>query len=200
MSPHLNARPMTMEGPPPPHTEESGSRASLPSSALHEAALVERFWDRIRLFAGRRLATAAEGEDVAQETIRRVLEAVRQGRLRAEEALPAFVFETARNICRQRHRTAAREGRAFERLRWRSSHSESTADPLADLVSESRRGEVRTAITQLADDDRELLRMSFYLSLDTGEVARRLGATPGAIRVRRFRALHRLRALLEDSE
>ena len=177
--------------------EEQESQIGV-SLSLNESALVERFWERIRLFACRRLPTAAEGEDVAQETIRRVLEALRHGKLRAPDALPAFVFETARNVCRQRQRSAMREGRAFDRLRGWLSHADSGADPLASILSESERSAVRVALGRLAADDREVLSMSYYQALDTVEVARRLGATPGAIRVRRFRALHRLRALLGD--
>jgi RNA polymerase sigma-70 factor (ECF subfamily) len=169
-----------------------------PAPVLDEGALVERYWERVRLFARRRLPTAAEAEDVAQETIRRVLEALRQGRLRAPEALPGFVFETARNVCRHRQRAFAREGRAYGRLRWWLSAAQSDADPLADMLSRGERGEVRTALGRLEDGDREILRMSYYQALDTAEVARRLGATPGAIRVRRYRALHRLRELLEN--
>jgi len=164
-----------------------------------ESALVERFWERIRLFAAQRLSSIAECEDVAQETMRRVLEAIRAERLRSPEALPAFVFETARNVCRQRHRSDARQGRAFDRLRPWITHAAPHDDPLADLVSDQERGAVQVALGQLDDDDRQLLRMSYYQSLDTAEVAERLGVTPGAVRVRRFRALHRLRAILEST-
>jgi RNA polymerase sigma-70 factor (ECF subfamily) len=167
---------------------------------LDEDALVARFWGRILVFARQRVATAVEGEDVAQETMRRVLEAVRQGRLRAPEALPSFVFETARNVCRQRHRSDARRGRAVDRLRRWLSHADLSVDPVGEITSERNRETVRKALTQLAEDDRELLRMSFYEALDTTEVARRLDVTAGTLRVRRFRALQRLRAILEASK
>jgi RNA polymerase sigma-70 factor (ECF subfamily) len=163
-----------------------------------EAALVERFWDRIRVFARRRLSTASEAEDVAQETMRRVLEALRQGRLRAPEALPAFVFQTARNICLHRHRSVRRQGQAFERLRRWLTLVEPTPDPLADILADGRRGQVQSALTRLDGGDRDLLRMSYFQALDTAEVARRLQVTPGAVRVRRYRALRRLRAILES--
>lgn len=194
------------EGSAPANAEEQGDTTATPSASvgtttdlLDEGVLVERYWERVRMFAGRRLRTASEAEDVAQETIRRVLEAVRRGRLRTPEALPAFVFETARNICRQRHRSDAREGRAFDRMRLWLAHAEPPPDPLADLLSEKRRNAVQGALARLADDDRELLRMSYHQAVDTEEVARRLGVTTGAVRVRRFRALHRLRAILEDA-
>jgi len=182
---------MTADGPSP------NAAAAASAVATDEGAVVERFWERTRLFARRRVATDSEAEDVAQETIRRVIEALREGRLRSPEALPSFVLETARNICRQRHRSVAREGRAFDRLRpWLADRE--SPDPLADLQSDRNRGVVRSALGRLADADRDLLRMSYYESIDTAEVARRLGVTAGAVRVRRFRALHRLRAILED--
>ena len=41
----------------------------------------------------------AEAEDVAQETLRRVLAALEAGRVANLEALPGFVFQTARHLC-----------------------------------------------------------------------------------------------------
>src|SRR5262249_15834643 len=43
--------------------------------------LTAQFWDRLRFFAMRRLRDAALAEDVAQETLRRTLEALRGGRI-----------------------------------------------------------------------------------------------------------------------
>ena len=165
-----------------------------------EAALVERFWDRIRVFALRRTPTPAEAEDVAQETLRRVLEALREGRLQKPEALASFVFQTAQNVCRNRYRSERRQGRAFERLRSAVSVIEPAPDPLAEILADGTRGKVRHALGLLGEHDRELLRMSFYLALDTTEVARRLEVTPAAVRVRRHRALRRLRAILGEPE
>lgn len=163
----------------------SSGAAELTPSDLSESELVARFWARVRLLAARRLGGPTAAEDVAQETLRRVVEALRQDRLRNPAALPAFVFQTARNVCLQRHRSARREARALDRLRgWRSGR-QSGADPLVGLVLEERRDRVRGALERLSESDRELLRMSYYDEVGTAEVARQLGITPRAVRVRR---------------
>lgn len=161
--------------------------------------LVERFWERVRLFAARRLGNRTSADDVAQETLLGVLTALREGRVHTPEALPAFVFQTARNICRQRHRSMGREARAFDRFRQWLTVTATVPDPLRELITDEERGSVRRALARLDPRDRDLLRWSYYEGVDTGEVARRLQATPGAVRVRRHRALKRLRALLEGA-
>lgn len=162
--------------------------------------LAERYWDRLRLFALRRLGDPADAEDVAQETLRRVLQALEEERLRNPTALPAFVFQTARNICLQRGRKSQRESRALARLRRRASTVSPEKDPLTALVSIERQQKVRRALDQLDEPDRDLLKRLFYDGLDTSEVARQLAITPGAVRVRKHRALQRVSALLEEAE
>ena len=61
-----------------------------------ESELASRYWDRIRLFAARRVNDAAMAEDIAQETLRRVVEALPTVACRNTEAIAGFVFQTAR--------------------------------------------------------------------------------------------------------
>ncbi|HYK82590.1 MAG TPA: sigma-70 family RNA polymerase sigma factor [Gemmatimonadales bacterium] len=175
--------------------EDPLTPAALPTAVPTEAALAVRFWERLRLFAARRLGDRAAAEDVAQETLRRVLEAVRGGRLEEPAALPGFVFSTARHICAQHYRAAGREARALERLdAGRSSGGH--ADALAALITEERRRAVHHALARLAESDREILQLVFYEQVETEQVARRLALSPGAVRVRKHRALRRLSELL----
>ena len=160
-----------------------------------EDALAREFWDRIRLFAARRLGDVAAAEDVAQETLRRVLEALRAGRIENHLALPAFVYQTARHICLQRYRSSGREMRALGRLHGGRSVPE-PSDALTALITEERRAAVRAALARLDEHDRELLRLVFVEAMDTAELARRLAVTRGALRVRKHRALGRLARLL----
>lgn len=161
-----------------------------------ETELVEYFRDRIRVFAARRFGDAVAAEDIAQETLRRVLEAVRAGRIRDPSALASFVFQTARHVCLHRARSVRRRARAFARLARRSP----TPDALGTLVTRERRLAVAQALERLTERDRTLLRMLFYEDLTTAEAARRLRITRGAVRVRKHRALKRLAALLVEPE
>jgi RNA polymerase sigma factor (sigma-70 family) len=170
------------ENPPGPH----GS--AMPT----EPELAARFWDRIRLFAARRVQDAAMAEDIAQETLRRVIDALRAGRVQNAEAIAGFVFQTAKHVCMHVHRSAGRESRAMRRLQDPSDSGDVRPDVVARLVSEERSALVRTALQTLSPDDRELLRALYFDQIDSGELAGKLGLSLGALRVRKHRALQRL--------
>lgn len=159
-----------------------------------EAAMVERFRNRIRLFAARRMRDWAAADDIAQETLRRAIEALRAGRINNPEALPGFLFQTAIHVCQHRSRLAGREGRALSRLG--ASDHQGPEDPLSSLISEERRLEVRRAYERLDPGDREVLSLTYEDDLTTAEIGRRLSLTEGNVRVRRHRAVRRLAELL----
>ncbi|HYS53343.1 MAG TPA: sigma-70 family RNA polymerase sigma factor [Thermoanaerobaculia bacterium] len=174
------------------------TRAANGSSADEIAVdLSNRFWKRLCIFAARRLRDRSAAEDVAQETLRRALQALRQQRVENLEALPAFIFQTARNICLHYGRSARREEGALLRFRaGMQSSSGEESDPLIALVDEARREGVRSAIEHMPPDDRDLLRMLYIDGLESSDIARRLGVDPGTLRVRKHRALKRLSELI----
>jgi RNA polymerase sigma-70 factor (ECF subfamily) len=167
---------------------------------IPEGELVARFHQRIRLFAARRVEDAAAAEDVAQETLSRVIEALRANRVEHTEALPAFVFQTARNVCLHWVRSATRERGAFTRLEHETASPNDAGDPLGALISEERARTVRAALDRLDADDRALLTMLFFHGLDALEVSRRLVITTATLRVRKHRALRRLATRLGEKE
>ncbi len=176
------------------HAAPPGPPAAAPGQAVSvdEADCVHRFWERVRLFALRRTGNRVAAEDVAQETLRRVLDALREGRVQNLVALPSFVFQTALHVCQYQGRSAGREGRALLRLHGATGHASGGGDPLHELIGEEQRAEVRRALESLDRADRELLQMLYYEQVDTAEAARRLGISTGALRVRKHRVLARL--------
>ena len=161
--------------------------------------LSHRFRERLRYFAARRLADRDAAEDVAQEVLRRTLEALREGRVENLAALPAFLFQTARHVCMHYGRSAGRQARAMERF---GADAEPTDpyDPLTALIDEQRRNVVSRALADLSESDREILRLSYSEGLDAAAIAGQLGITSGAVRVRRHRAVARLGELLAVTE
>jgi len=180
-------------GTPPAAPELEGPATSTVASD----DLARRFQARLLVFAARRLRNRAAAEDVVQETLRRVLEALQSGRLRNPNALPAFVFETARHVCQRLLRSSQREQRALTRFSAQPSDDQPQA--LAALISEEERARVRACFARLGDDDRDVLTMTFAEGLETKEIAGRLGISPGAVRVRRHRALGRLAELMGET-
>jgi RNA polymerase sigma-70 factor, ECF subfamily len=194
---------MSAAGNPAGEADRTISPSALPEICAETLAadLAERFWMRLRMFAARRLRDRNAAEDVAQETIRRVLGALRDQKVRNLDALPAFVFQTARNICLHEARSARREGAAL--FMFGGSQATTTgpeADPVAGLIDRARREEVRAAIQQLGPEDRDLLQLLYVEAADNAEIARRLGIDPGTLRVRKHRALKRLGVLLGEDD
>lgn len=161
-----------------------------------EAELIDRFWARVCVFAARRLRDPSAAQDVAQETMRRVVEAMRDGRVENPAALPGFVFQTARHICLHAFRSDAREERALARFGREGDTPDDASGALGGLISAEDRLAVRAALGRLAAADRALLTMLYFDGLPTDAAADSLGVTPGALRVRKHRALAHLAELL----
>lgn len=148
---------MAPAGSPAGEEDRTLSPSALPKGSAEALAahLTERFWMRLRMFAVRRLRDRNAAEDVAQETIRRVLEALPDQRIRNLDALPAFVFQTARNICLHEARSARREGAAlFLFGRNQATTTGPEDDPVTILIDRARREEVRAATQQLGPEPR----------------------------------------------
>lgn len=164
-------------------------------SDVHEALaadLAHRFTGRLQLFALRRLGDRGLAEDVAQEALRRTVQALDDQKVANTDALPGFLFETARHICQQHLRRSGRESKALGMLGAVAVEQSTEPDPLAQLVSNERAEQTRRALAQLSDADREVLQLAFADGLDAQAIGERLGLTAGAVRVRRHRALRRL--------
>lgn len=160
-----------------------------------ERNLSQQFWERLRVFGARRLGDAALAEDLAQEVLRRVTEALRGGRVENLDALPGFVFQTATHLCLHHYRSRGREERAMTRLAGMDPGTPGPG-PLDALMSEENRTAVRAALERLDPDDRDLLRRIYFEEEPSADTARHLRVTPGALRVRKHRALERLAGLL----
>jgi RNA polymerase sigma-70 factor (ECF subfamily) len=161
-----------------------------------ESELIDRFWGRVCVFAARRLHDPNAAQDVAQETMRRVIEAMREGRVENPAALPAFVFQTARHICLHSFRSQGREERALDRFGREGDTADDLPGALAGLISAEDRLAVRAALGQLPEAERALLTMLYFDGIETSAAAASLAVTPGALRVRKHRALAHLAELL----
>ena len=180
--------------PPDPAPEPAPPTAPV----MAQADFILQYRERVRLFALRRLGNVAAAEDVAQETLRRVWEALQAGRVQNLVALPSFAFQTAEHLCLQHYRSAGREARALDRLTRTGDRPSGGWDALLGLVRDEERRAVQEALTRLAPEDHELLRLVYFEGHDAAALAERLGITAGAFRVRKHRALRRLAELLED--
>ena len=76
----------------------------------------------------------------------------------------------------------------------------SGTSPSRRLIRQEQREQVRAALAELEPRDREILVMRHLEQMETPEIAVSLGISEGAVRNRQYRALMRLRSLLEGEE
>lgn len=153
-----------------------------------EAALYAHFGPRIGFLARRDLGSTVEADDVRSETMLRVLAAVRDGKLRTPEALPAFVWQTAKNVIRER----GRQSRRFVPLAEPDTPGEPVA-PETPVADPGALTAMRRALATLNPRDRAFLRMQYYEDLPRETIAARLGIAEERVRLVRTRALQRIR-------
>lgn len=155
---------------------------------VHEAELCRRFLNRARLYGLRHLrfdVTAAE--DLAQQVMMVVIEALRAGRVKDLELIDRFMLGTCRNVAHSMRRTRQREEDTERRL---SSELGNAVVPPWEMV-ESRR--VEECLAALAPREARVLQLLFQDGETAADVAALLGTTAGNVRVIRHRAIARLR-------
>ncbi|MBI2689703.1 MAG: sigma-70 family RNA polymerase sigma factor [Acidobacteria bacterium] len=149
------------------------------------ARLPAEFSSRIYYLALRKLRSASSAEDVRNETLLRVIQALRAGSLRAPEALPAFVLSIARNVILEEFRKQNRTGELGDRD-FPNGAPEEPADPAVRRAIES-------ALTRLKPRERDVLRLAYFEDLSKEEISERLGIVPDRVRLVKSRALKSFR-------
>ena len=126
---------------------------------------------------------AFEAEEIAQETMTRVLE--RWDRVGAMDSPTGYAYRTALNLQRKRIRWLAVRAR-----RWFASV------PVVDIGPDAgERHDVRRALASLPEGQRAALVLVDWLDMDTDEAARVLGIKAASVRVR----VHRARSALREA-
>lgn len=144
--------------------------------------------DGLRIIALRSLGDLGLASEAAQETMTRVLDAAREGRVRDPGRIAAFARAVLQHVIVDQRRA----GRRLVELRPDIPNAESR-NALDALVDDEQVLALNQALARLSSDDRELLRLSFVENLSPGDVAARLREPAQRIRKRKSRALQRLR-------
>ncbi len=157
-----------------------------------------------RVFAVlRRCVPAEDVEDLAQEAFLRAFAQI--GRFRGDALFGTWLFRIMRNLLIDRHR---RLRRAPERV----GLAEETGNPedarildpapSPEIAREQRRTAVRLAdaLGRLGEADRLALILHDQEGMSAAEVARAIGGSAGAVRIRLFRARRKVRTVMQEEE
>jgi len=156
-----------------------------------ERHFTEYFNDLLSLKLRSRLRSPAAVDDARQETLLRVLVALKKkGSLAVAESLGAFVNAVCNNVLLEMYRSSGRTTPLDDDM------DEPEADePTAEwrLLKSEEREQVREAIAGLPQRDRDLIRWLFFEGRTKDDVCRELNVDRGYLRVLFHRAKQRFR-------
>jgi RNA polymerase sigma-70 factor, ECF subfamily len=199
-----------------PETEELLQKAGTRGTELQ--ILLERHRERLRrMIAVRldsRLASLVDPSDVVQEALTDASNKL-DGYLR-DRPLPFYpwlrrlaterIIQFHRRHLGTQKRNVTRERRLEPALpedsaiRLAEYLAASGTSPSQQVLRDEQARRVRAVLERLAPNDREVLVMFYLEELDFGEIAAALAITENAAKVRHFRAMERLRKLLEGHD
>lgn len=158
-----------------------------------EAALYEKYSARVYFLALSELHSREDAEDVRAETFLRVLQALRQNRLRSAGSLGPFIVGIALNVIRE----MVRRGYKTEPLGERELNLiEERSLEAAFLDSEASRA-LEEAARELKPRERAFLRMHYYEELPKEEISRALGVKEERLRLIKSRTLKKFREIYQ---
>lgn len=161
-------------------------------SRADESELCARLAPRVRLYGLKHLRDRDRADDLVQQVLVALLEAVREGRIEDPERLPRFVLGICRNM--------------VTRLRVQASRLTTVSPEALDVpfedVGPARVSPARlyACLEKLDERAFAVVRMSFMEERLPGEIADALGTTQGNVRVIRHRAVARLQKCLGIEE
>jgi RNA polymerase sigma-70 factor (ECF subfamily) len=159
-----------------------------------EAALFSRFARRVALYGLKHLRSRSAADDLVQQVMLIVLEAVRAGRVEDPSKLASFVLGTCRNVTWDLRRAAQRRQKAD----LEATDVEASVSPPS--VTEGDVARLFQCLHGLPEREASIVRMSFMEDQSAEEIGMRLGLSPGNVRVIRHRALAKLAGCLHAEE
>jgi RNA polymerase sigma-70 factor (ECF subfamily) len=147
------------------------------------------------------LRDAADADDAVQDAFLKTFERIDS--YRPEQPFDAWFLRVVVNGCLDRLKARARRGRWL--LPWDSSgaagrgSSDAGPSPEARLLASEQERELREAIGRLPERQRAVLVLSQLEGLSGPEIGELTGLSESTVRVHLFRALRRLRGVLEET-
>jgi RNA polymerase sigma-70 factor, ECF subfamily len=154
-----------------------------------EDEMCRRMGPRIRLYGLRHLRSSSAADDLVQQVLLKILEALRSARLREADKLVHFVLGTCRMTVLDLRRTSQRQ----EELLAIYGGDLTPALPSSPRLDDRQ---LARCVQALKERERSVIVMSFYDDRTATEAARALGTSEANIRVIRHRAIQQLRVCM----
>ena len=146
------------------------------------------FHPRIVAMAAVRLRDSEAAREIAQEALLAVLVALREGKLRESEKLPAFVSGTARNLVNNHFRSLRERPNSVEL----DPETPSAVNLATEAELAEQRRIVRGALERIDPRDRVILLLTLVEGMNPREIAARVGLSAENVRTRKMRAIRQV--------
>ena len=157
--------------------------------------LYDRYVTRIHQYVYYKVGSGAEAEDLTAQVFLRAWEAIGGYEWR-EHPFSAWLFRIARNLVVDYHR-ARRDTVSLEGADGRDDAEPADTDmPERSLQALFTSEQLRRAVSQLTEEQQEVIVLRFMEGYSTAEIAAMMGKREGAIRGLQFRGLAALRELV----
>lgn len=160
---------------------------------MAEGAVYEKYSERVFFLALSERFSRDDAEDIRAETFLRVLQALREGKLRKPDSLPSYIVGIALNVMREHKRQRA----GTDSLTDREYEIPGGDSPEAAFLDKEVSRAIEEMATQLKPRERQFLRMFYYEELPKEEIARTLGIKEERLRLIKSRALKSFRGIYE---
>jgi RNA polymerase sigma-70 factor, ECF subfamily len=154
-----------------------------------EAEMCRRMGPRIRLYGLRHLRSPAAADDLVQQVLLKVIEALRAARLRDPDRLAHFVLGTCRMTVLELRRSSRRQEDLLAMF-----GGDLVPDPSPMPRLDDR--QLARCLQTLKERERSVVVMTFYDEQTAAEAARFLGISEANVRVIRHRAIQQLRTCM----
>lgn len=164
------------------------------------ATLYDRYVSKIYHYIYYKVGNVAEAEDLTAQVFLRAWEAIGSYEWR-EHPFSAWLFRIARNLVVDYHR-ARRDMIPLDEPEDRVPSWAVSETPPAEVVLQDYLTveQLRKALTQLTDEQQEVIILRFLEGYSTAEVAAIMGKRAGAIRGLQFRGLSALREIFHEED
>jgi RNA polymerase sigma-70 factor, ECF subfamily len=154
-----------------------------------EAEMCRRMAPRIRLYGLRHLRSPSAADDLVQQVLLKILEALRTARLREPDKLAQFVLGTCRMMVLDLRRSSHRHEELLAMF-----GSDLVPDPPSMPSVDDR--QLTRCVQALKERERSVIVMTFYDEQTAADTARFLGISEANVRVIRHRAIQQLRTCM----
>jgi len=150
-------------------------------------------YEQIYRYVYRRLGNKDRAENIASETFTRLLDAFKNGKGPSDEVL-YWLYRVAYNLVIDLYRQSDRKPLPL----YEQVLSDQGPQPEEGMLQVQQQARVRWALSQLTEDQQQVLELKFMEGMDNKQVAAILQKTVGSVKSLQYRGLASLERVLEQ--